>query len=78
MVSGLADSSERRSVWEESDVRLSMNEVVIRLKEFIENEMWSCSMDIYGIIPMYVYRMLGRSVAIGEIANAMEDVRRMM
>ena len=49
-----------------------------RLKSFIDNEMRSCSMDIGGITPLYVYRMWGGKVAIEKIAKAMEEVRRLM
>lgn len=49
-----------------------------RLRSFIESEGKSCSMDIGGITPEYVFRMWGGSVAIDEIVNAMEDVRRLM
>ncbi len=49
-----------------------------RLKSFIDNEMRSCSMDIGGITPLYVYRMWGGRVVIEEIAKAMEEVRRLM
>jgi len=48
-----------------------------RLQEFIEQEARSCSMDIGGITPLYVYRMWGGAVAIEDIATAMEEVRRM-
>ena len=48
-----------------------------RLKQFAESEMRSCSMDIGGITPLYVYRMWGGAVAIDEIDSAMEDFRRM-
>ncbi len=47
-----------------------------RLKQFVESEMRSCSMDIGGITPLYVYRMWGGAVAIEDIATAMEEVRR--
>ena len=53
-------------------------ELIDKLKEFIENKMRSCSMDIGGITPLYVYRMWGGRVAIEEIAKAMEEVRRLM
>ena len=46
------------------------------LKQFVESEMRSCSMDIGDITPLYVYRMCGGAVAIEEISTAMEDVRR--
>ena len=52
--------------------------MIDRLKQFVESEMRSCSMDIGGITPLCVYRMWGGAVAIGDIADAMEDVRRMM
>lgn len=51
--------------------------MIDRLKQFVENEMRSCSMDIGGITPLYVYRMWGGAVAIEDIATAMEEVRRM-
>ena len=53
-------------------------DVVARLKEFMENEARSCSMDFGCVTPMYVCRMCGGAVAIEEIATAMSDVRRMM
>ena len=31
--------------------------MIDRLKQFVESEMRSCSMDIGGITPLYVYRM---------------------
>ena len=52
--------------------------MINRLKQFVESEMRSCSMDIGGITPLYVYRMWGGAVAIENIATAMEDVRRRM
>lgn len=64
----------------ETEEHLAMTDVDIvdRLKAFIENEMRSCSKDIGSITPLYVYRMWDGRVAIEEIANAMEYVRRMM
>ena len=50
--------------------------LITKLESFIESEMRSCSMDIGGITPLYVYRMWGGSVAIEEIAQAMKDARR--
>ena len=48
--------------------------LIDRLKDFIENEGKSCSMDIAGITPEYVYRMWGGTVALEEIAAAMEEI----
>lgn len=45
-----------------------------RLKDFIENEGKSCSMDIAGIPPEYVYRMWGGKFSIEEIKNGLRDL----
>ena len=55
-----------------------MGEIVKRLYSFIENEARSCSMDIGGMTPMYVFRMWGGEVPLDEVEAAMNDVRRMM
>ena len=47
-----------------------------RLKQFIENEMRSCSMDIGGVTPLYVYRMWRGSVAIDKIAAGLAELRK--
>ncbi len=49
--------------------------VVSRLREFIENEGRSCSMDLGGITPEYVYRMWGGSVSQSNIAAALNSIR---
>ena len=58
--------------------RDSMQDISLKLKEFFENEMRSCSMDIGGITPEYVCRMWGGRFSLEEIKEAMADVRRMM
>lgn len=50
-------------------------DIVTRLREFIENEGKSCSMDFGGITPEYVYRMWGGSVPMEEIEEAMREVK---
>ena len=55
-----------------------MSELGVRLKEFMENEARSCSMDFGCITPEYVYRMWGGAIAIEEIERAMVDIRRMV
>lgn len=49
--------------------------MIDRLKQFVESEMRSCSMDIGGITPLYVYRMWGGAVAIEEIATGLKELR---
>lgn len=55
-----------------------MEDVVARLREFMESEARSCSMDFGCVTPEYVYRMWGGQVPLNEIEKAMVDVRRMM
>ena len=47
-------------------------ELVTRLREFIEDEARSCSMDLALIAPEYVFRMWGGKVPIEEIEEAMK------
>lgn len=50
--------------------------MIDRLTQFVEIEMRSCSMDIGGITPLYVYRMWGGAVAIDEIATGLMEFRK--
>ena len=50
-------------------------DIVEKLKEFIENETRSCSMDFGGITPLYVYRMWSESVPLEEIESAMAELK---
>ena len=51
-----------------------MENVVSKLKDFIENEARSCSMDFGCITPLYVYRMWGGDVSLEEIEAAFKEV----
>ena len=46
-------------------------ELVARLKDIIESEMRSCSMDFAGLTPEYVQRLLGGGVPVKEIEAAL-------
>lgn len=50
-------------------------DIVIRLREFIEHEARSCSMDFGCVTPEYVWRMWGESVPLPEIEKAMERLK---
>lgn len=50
--------------------------LVDRLKEFMENEARSCSMDFGCVTPEYVYRMWGGTVALEEIEKAISIIRK--
>ena len=60
-----------------ADGRGMMDDVVTRLKEFVENEMRSCSMDYGCITPLYVYRMWGGTFSIEEIENGFTELRKL-
>lgn len=66
-----------------TDVRCNMEngkdmkkDLVSRLREFIENEALSCSMDFGCITPEYVYRMWGGAVPIEDIEDALTEIRK--
>jgi hypothetical protein len=50
-------------------------ELVARLREFIESEMRSCSMDLAGITPEYVQCMWGGTVSLEDIKKALAVVK---
>ena len=53
-----------------------MEDVVSRLKEFLEVEAKSGSMDFGCITPLYVYRMWGGAVPMEEIAAGLAELRK--
>ena len=53
-----------------------MDDIVLRIRDLIENETRSCSMDFGCITPLYVYRMLVGSVSIKEISTAMDEIKK--
>ena len=50
---------------------MTMDDVVLHIRNLIENEARSCSMDFGGITPLYVYRMLGGAVSLEKIEQVM-------
>lgn len=46
------------------------------LKEFMEQEARSCSMDFGCVTPLYVYRMWGGSVAIKDIEDGLQIIKK--
>jgi len=51
-------------------------DLVERIKEFMENEARSCSMDFGCITPEYVFRIWGGEVALEDIAAALEEAKK--
>ena len=50
--------------------------LIDRLREFMETEARSGSMDFGCITPIYVYRAWGGTVAIDEIATGLAELRK--
>lgn len=50
-------------------------DIVNRLKEFIESEARSCSMDYGCVTPIYVYRMLGGAIPYEDIQAGLAQIR---
>lgn len=49
-------------------------DLVSRIKEFMENEARSCSMDFGCITPLYVYRIWGGTIRLEGIEKAMNKI----
>ena len=52
-------------------------DVVERLKNFVENETRSCSMDFGAISPEYVFRMWGGDVSIEDIKEGFKKLQKL-
>jgi hypothetical protein len=57
------------------DYVISEPSLIEQLRELMENEARSCSMDFGCVTPLYVYRLLGGSVSIDEITNALNYLK---
>ena len=51
-----------------------MDDILLRIRNLIENEARSCSMDFGCITPLYVYRMLGGAVSLEKIEQVVSNV----
>ena len=51
------------------------HEVIVRLRQFLEDEARSCSMEPSIITPEYVFRMWVGSVSLEEIEVALDIIR---
>lgn len=50
--------------------------LVERIRQFMEEEARSCSMDFGCVTPLYVYRMWGGLVSLNEISIAMDEIKK--
>ena len=55
---------------------MESNVIISHLREFMESEARSCSMDFGCVTPEYVYRMWGGAVALEEIRLGLAQVRK--
>lgn len=53
-----------------------MQDIVLKLQEFIENEARSCSMDFGCVTPEYVFRSWGGLVPLDEIESGLREIQR--
>ena len=51
------------------------SDIIEWLKEFVENEARSCSMDYGCVTPQYVYRMWGGRVALEDIEAGLKEIK---
>lgn len=51
-------------------------ELIARLKQFMDDEAMSCSMDYGCMTPLYIYRMWGGQVALEDIETALVEVNK--
>ena len=51
-----------------------MQDISLKLKEFMESEARSCSMEPGLVTPEYVYRMWGGRVPLNEIEEALKSL----
>ena len=54
---------------------MTMDDIVLRIRDLIENEARSCSMDFGWITPLYVYRILGGEVSLEKIKQVMSNIK---
>ncbi len=52
-----------------------MEDVVARLREFLEVEARSGSMDFGSVTPLYVYRMWGGAIPMEDFENGLKELR---
>ena len=50
-------------------------ELILRIREFLENEARSCSMDFGCVTPQYVYRMWGGTFALEDIEAGLKEIK---
>lgn len=60
-----------KDIWRMEEMNL-----IQRLKQFLDDEARSCSMDFGCVTPEYVYRMLGGQYSMEEIEKGLSELRK--
>jgi len=55
-----------------------MESLVEKIKQLLENEARSCSMDFGCVTPQYISRMWGETVSLDDIAEALKEAKRQL
>ena len=55
---------------------MTMDDIVLRIRDLIENEARSCSMDFGCVTPLYVYRMWGVAIPMEDIENGLMELKK--
>ena len=50
-------------------------DILVKLREFLNDEARSCSMDFGCVTPQYVYRMWGGAVALEDIEAGLKEIK---
>lgn len=50
-------------------------DILVKLREFLNEEACSCSMDFGCVTPQYVYRMWGGTVALEDIEAGLKEIK---
>lgn len=62
-------------LWSENLTDMNQS-LITRLREFMEYEARSCSMDFGCVTPLYVYRMFGGQFSMEDIENGLKELRK--
>lgn len=65
-----------KGVYEDGNVGNPDLDLLNRLRNFMENETRSCSMDYGCIAPEYVYRMWGKTVSLEDIKEGFKELHK--
>jgi len=57
-------------------MRVKRDIIKRRIRDFLESEARSCSMDFGCVTPLYVYRMWGGNVPLEDVVTTLEEIKK--